>query len=72
MPRPARIDRFIEKWPEQLSQEVSQLLTKFKDGSMTREEVHAKVTESLDTALNTVDGSMGRLPEAGPEEKEQP
>ncbi len=49
-----KIDRFIEKYPDQLASEFRQILRKFYDRNITRRRVKQLMMEKIETACNTI------------------
>jgi len=65
MPRPLPEDLFVG----QLDKEAKDLLQRFRDGEMEREDVQRLIREKLNTAMNTIAVTLGEDPRANKLEK---
>jgi len=50
----AKIDRFIEKYPDELASEFRRILRAFYAKGVTRQKVKQLMAQKIDTALNTI------------------
>jgi hypothetical protein len=67
MPRPLPEDLFTD----QIGRETKRDLQLFREGEVGREEIHKRVRERVDIAMNTIAASQGADPNAQKLEKKE-